>query len=187
MKKPTFIQGVMVAAVLAFVGSSFIATVTPFIGFQHVANLVVPAIAFVYLVYLFRSTKERIGRISVLTLWSVFAIAMWWSDPTLAVYLLVHVGVIWLVRSLYFYSGVIPALIDLGLSVISVSAFGWALERTGSMFLGIWCFFLVQALFVLIPKSYSNVGSAQRHATEDERFARAERQANQALQKLFSI
>jgi len=187
MKKPTFVHGAMVAAVLAIVGSAFIATVTPFVGFHSVAYLVIPAIAFAYLVYLFRSTEERIGRISVLTLWSVFAIAMWWFGPTLAVYLLVHVGAIWLVRSLYFYSSVLPSLLDLGLSVFSISAFGWALERTGSVFLGIWCFFLVQALFVLIPKSYSNVNSAKRHITESDRFARAERQANQALHKLFSI
>ena len=186
MKKPTFVHGVMVAAVLAFVASAVIATVTPLVGFRSVAYLVVPALAFAYLLYLFKSTEERVGRISVLTLWSVFAIATWWFNPTLAIYLLLHVGAIWLVRSLYFYAGVFPSLLDLGLNVVSISAFGWAIERTGSIFLGIWCFFLVQALFVVIPKSFTKSESEKRHAAEIDRFSHAERQANQALQKLFS-
>lgn len=186
MKKPTFIHGALVAAVLAFVASAVIATFTPFVGFRSVAYLVIPGLAFAYLLYLLRTSEERIGRITVLTLWSALAITTWWFSPPLAIYLLVHVGAIWLVRSLYFYSGVFPSLLDLGLSVTSISAFGWAIERTGSIFLGIWCFFLVQALFVVIPKSFTKSKATPERVVGNDRFDQAERQAKQALQKLFA-
>ena len=69
----------------------------------------------------------------------------------LAAYVLVHVGLVWLVRSLYYYSGVLPALADLGLSVLGAAFAVWAAQRSGTAWLAFWCFFLAQAFFVLIP------------------------------------
>jgi hypothetical protein len=101
--------------------------------------------------------------------------------------LLVHVAAIWLVRSMYFYSGVMPALMDLGLSTLSISATVWAISRSGSVFLATWCFFLVQALFVVIPPAVKRRHDAQQNASVDsERFEHARRQADQALRQLFT-
>jgi hypothetical protein len=100
---------------------------------------------------------------------------------------LIHVAAVWLVRSLYFYSGVMPALMDLGLSTLSVSATIWAITRSGSVFLATWCFFLVQALFVTIPPAIKKTKTPQRNAVaENENFERARRQADQALRQLFT-
>lgn len=186
MKKPTFIHGVFVAAVLAFAASAIIATLTPFVGFNNVVKLLIPGLAFAYLLFLFRSSDERIGRLTTLVLWGVLATLTWWFSPPLGLYLLVHVGAIWLVRSLYFYSGVFPSLIDLGLSALSISAFGWAIERTGSIFLGIWCFFLVQALFVAIPKRIAKRSKRIEPKVDSNGFEQARRQADKALQQIFS-
>jgi hypothetical protein len=93
----------------------------------------------------------------------------------------------WLVRSLYFYSGVLPALMDLGLSALSIAAAVWAISHTGSVFLATWCFFLVQALSVAIPPAVKRKANATRNsAAENEPFERARRQADQALTQLFS-
>jgi len=187
MKKPVFIQGVVVAAVLAFAASAMIAALTPFIGVGGIVRVVIPAIALAYILYLLRSSSERLGRITTLSLWSAMAVATWWVGPPVALYMLIHVGAIWLVRSLYFYSGVFPALIDLGLSAMSVSAFIWAISRTGSVFLAAWCFFLVQALFVAIPERIAGRKVAERiPATDNEPFDCARRQADQALQQIFT-
>ena len=187
MKKPAFFHGVVVAVVLAFVSSAVIGGLTPFVGIGSVIRLVIPAVALAYIFYLLRSSNERVGRISILALWSALTIATWWYSPSLPFYVLVHVGSMWLVRSLYFYTGIFPALMDLGLSAISVTAFTWALARSGSVFLATWSFFLVQALFVVIPSSIPARDEAGKaRVMDNESFNRARRQADQALKQLFT-
>ncbi len=185
MKRPTFIHGVIVAAVLAFVASAFIAALTPFIGIDSVVRLVIPTLSFAYILYLLRSSNERIGNLTTLFVWCALAVVTWWIAPPLPFYVLIHVGAIWLVRSLYFYAGVFPALIDLGLSALSVSAFVWAVSRTGSVFLGTWSFFLVQAVFTAIPTA---IGKRNRPKAmvDNESFDRARRRADEAIRQLIT-
>jgi hypothetical protein len=133
-----------------------------------------------------------------LSIWSVLAIATWWISPPLPLYLLVHVAAVWLVRSLYFYSGIMPSLMDLGLNALSVSAMVWAITRSGSVFLATWCFFLVQALFVGIPQSVKadgkgkGIGKGNKDSralpaeSANHKFENARRQADEALRQLFS-
>ncbi len=187
MKRPTFFHGVIVAAVLGFFASAVIATLTPFVGIGSVIRLVIPGLGLAYLLFLFSRSEERVGRVTTLTLWSVLAAVSWWIAPPLPLYLLIHVAAVWLVRSLYFYAGLFPALMDLGLSALSVSASIWAITRSGSVFLATWCFFLVQALFVAIPPAIKKKSTPQRNvATENEKFERAKRQADEALRTLFT-
>jgi len=169
MKRPSFFHGVIVAAVFAFFASAVIATLTPFVGFFSVRS------------------KERVGRVTTLSLWSALAAVTWWLAPPLPLYLLIHVGAMWLVRSLYFYSGVLPALMDLGLSALSITAAVWAITQSGSVFLATWCFFLVQALFVAIPPAVKRKATPARNTViENEPFERARRLADQALTQLFN-
>ncbi len=187
MKRPTFFHGVIVAAIFAFFASAMIATLTPFVGFFAVVRFVIPAMGLAYILYLFSRSRESVGRVTTLTLWSALAAVTWWVAPPLPLYLLIHVGAMWLVRSLYFYSGVLPAVIDLGLSALSIVAAVWAISHSGSVFLATWCFFLVQALFVAIPPAVKrSPGSTKYAAIENEPFERARRQADRALTQLFS-
>ena len=187
MKKPSFLHGIIVAAVLAFFASAVVATLTPFVGLGGVLRLVIPGLALAYLLYLLGRSVERTGRIITLSLWSALALVTWWFAPPLPLYLLIHVGAVWLVRSLYFYSGMLPALMDLGLSGLSVSAAVWAATRSSSVFLATWCFFLVQALFVAIPPTLQSKRQAKQSAAVDnETFDRAKRQADRALRQLFT-
>jgi len=187
MKRPTFFHGVIVAAVLGFFASAIVATLTPFVGLGAVVRLVIPALAFAYLLYLFSRSTERLGRVTALSAWTVLAVVTWWVAPPLPLYLLTHVAAIWLLRSLYFYSGFVPALMDLGISTLSISATVWAITRSGSVFLATWCFFLVQALFVAIPPAIAKKRTEQRSTpAESEQFEAARRQADQALRQLFT-
>jgi hypothetical protein len=95
---------------------------------------------------------------------------------------LVHVGLIWLVRSLYFYSGVLPALADLGLSVLGAAFAVWAAQRSGSAMLAFWCFFLVQAFHVLLPTAIAERGQPADDA--DLKFNRAHTAAEGAIRRL---
>jgi hypothetical protein len=186
MKTPTFFHGVIAAAVLAFFASAMIGTLTPFLGVGTVLRLVVPVLAASYLLYFFRSSSQRTGRVVTWSLWTALAAITWWVGPPLPLYLLIHAGAVWLVRSLYSYAGVIPALMDLGLCALSALAFGWVFMRTGGVFLATWSFFLVQALWVAIPPRIRGRNAMRAPAGGNERFERAHRQADQALRQLFS-
>jgi hypothetical protein len=187
MKRPGFFDGVVVAAVLAFFASAIVAVFIPFVGVGAVSRLLIPALGLAYLLYLFGRNGERTGRVTTLGIWGAMTMATWWFAPVLPLYLLIHVGAIWLVRSLYFYSGVFPALIDFGLSSLSAVASIWAISRTGSVFLATWCFFLVEALFVMIPPTFTGKRESQPDPPIDnDNFDRARRQADQALNQLFS-
>ncbi len=187
MKRPGFLHGVIVAAILGFFASAIVATLTPFAGLGTVVRLVIPMLGLAYLLYLLNRSTERLGRVTTLTLWTAVAAVTWWVAPPLPLYLMIHVGAVWLVRSLYFYSGLMPALMDLGLNALSVSAAVWAISQSGSVFLATWCFFLVQALFVAIPPAVQQKTKPQQHTPADnESFTRAKRQADAALRQLFT-
>jgi len=186
MKRPSFFHGVMVAAVLGFFASAVVATLTPFVGLGSVIRLVIPGLGIAYLLFLFSRSDQRVGRVTTISLWSALAIISWWIAPPLPLYLLIHVAAVWLVRSLYFYSGVLPALMDLGLNALSISASVWAITRSGSVFLATWCFFLVQALFVTIPPVVKQKTHTERNSADNEKFERAKRQAHAALRTLFT-
>jgi hypothetical protein len=99
----------------------------------------------------------------------------------------VHVGAVWLVRSLYFYSSIVPAIMDLGLNILGVSTAYWAIIHSGSTFLAIWCFFLVQALFVSIPSTLARLPNTVRgHSTDSGKFERAHRRAEAAIRQLIA-
>lgn len=185
MRRPSFFHGVIVAALLGFFASAIVATLTPLVGLGPVVRLVIPAMALAYLLYLFSRSNERLGRVTALAFWSILAVASWWLAPPLPLYLLVHVGAIWLIRSLYFYSGVVPALLDAGISALSIAATVWAISRSGSIFLATWCFFLVQALFIAIPPATKR-RSEKAAINSNANFDHAKRNADRALRQLFT-
>jgi hypothetical protein len=185
MKAPTFLQGAIAAAFLAFLASATIATLTPVLGLGAVLRLAAPLLAAAYLFYLLRASGQRTGRLATLSLWAAFVAVTWWAAPALPLYLLLHAGAVWLIRSLYSYSSLIPALMDLGLCVLSALAFGWVFMRTGGVFLATWSLFLVQALWVAIPARMGG-REALRATAGNERFNRARRQADEALRQLLN-
>jgi hypothetical protein len=99
-----------------------------------------------------------------------------------------HLGLIWLIRSLYFYSSLISALADFGLVLFGVASAIWAVLQTGSLSLSVWCFFLVQALFVAIPNAWkrSSKPGIVSKSTQDP-FQSAHRTAEAALTKLSTL
>ena len=184
MSSRTFTHAVVAAAVLATLASVLVAGLLPFVGFGSVIRLVIPALAFAYVVYLVRGSDESVGRITTLAAWIAVAFVTWWYSPALPIYLVIHVVLIWLVRSLYYYSSFIPAVMDAGLSALSIAAMTWAATRSGSVFLATWCFFLVQALTAALPLRKQEPSKPVTDG--DERFQEAKRQADAALRQIYS-
>jgi len=187
MKQPTFIEGVSVAIAVSLVGSVLYTTLNVVFPGIPVLRLLIAAIGLAYIVYLPSRSPERVGRITAAAAWLLVASVLWFTKPPLLLYVCGHLGTIWLIRSLYFYSSALSAIADMGLNGLSLAAGIWAITRTGSVFLGLWCFFLVQALFVIIPKSINRKPDTSRagHESED-RFQHAYRVAEAAVRKLSS-
>lgn len=185
MNRPSFLNGVVVAAGLAFLAATLVAALALYLGASTVMRIVIPVVAFGYVLYLLKAARNNTGRLTSVCAWIVVAITAWIWEPVLPLYLVVHVAAIWLLRSLYFYAGAIPALVDLGLCLVGIGSFTWALSRTGSVFMATWCFFLVQALFAAIPASVTEV-TRKRTPADDTRFERARHQADEALRQLIN-
>jgi hypothetical protein len=184
---PGFLQGVLLAAILGFIASALMVGLLPFIGFGSALRLLIPFLTLAYLLYLFSRSNVRTGRVSIMVVWICVAAASWWFVPPLSLYLLIHVASIWMVRSLYFHSSFSAASVDFALSAVSVAAAAWALNRSGSVFMASWCFFLLQSLFIAIPASIASVfNNGTARAPEKQNFERARREADKALQQLFT-
>ena len=184
MNPRKFSHGVVMAAALATVAGVAVAGLLPFVGFSAVARLLIPGLALAYVLFLLRGSNEPIGRLTTLVAWTTVSIVTWWFSPALPLYLLVHVAMIWLIRSLYYYSSFLPAIADAGIGALSVASLTWAATRSGSVFLATWCFFLVQALSAMLP--LRRASRPPTDATEDSRFQDARRQADAALRQLYS-
>ena len=187
MREPTFLEGVAVALAASLSGAAVYNALDMVFPGAQILRVVIACLSLAYVIYLLGRSPERLGRVTAVAAWLVVAGLLWFTQPSLPFYLGMHLGAIWLIRSLYFYSSPLSALADLGLTGLGLSAAAWAIVRTGSPFLGIWCFFLVQALFVAIPKeAFRGSGTRRnRHAATD-RFQHAYRSAEAAVRKLSS-
>jgi hypothetical protein len=177
--------GLGVAFVASACGAALIATLAPWFGGASTLRAVVALLGFVYVLYVISRSGERVGRITTLACWLAVSSGAWLVGLPLAGYVLLHVGLVWLVRSLYYYSGIVPALADLGLSLLGAAFAAWAAQRSGSAWLALWCFFLLQAFHVLIPASLTQRSKAALDAADDT-FARAHRAAEAAVRRLSS-
>ena len=188
MKRPGFFEGVGVALGASITGGVLFAALTTVFAGGFVLRALIAGMGFLYILYLIRRSSERVGRVTTVALWFAAAVSIWLMGLGLPLYLMAHLGLIWLIRSLYYYSSLVSAGTDLVLVALGFAAAVWAALETGNLFLSFWCFFLVQALFVLIPNRLKRPSnrSALSAVTED-RFQHAHRVAEAALTKLSTV
>lgn len=185
MKHPTFSEGVAVALAAAVAGSVGYSVLHDLIGFGWTSYALISGLGLGYILYLLARSRDRVGRFVTLAAWLLCSGTSWFvlEDPTL--YLLTQAGMIWLVRSLYHQPGPLAAILDLALGLAALAAGVWAFVHADSLFLGIWTYFLVQALFVTIPSAKGRRPSGRKGADSDpDHFQTAYRSADAALRKL---
>jgi hypothetical protein len=181
--RPALGKGLAAALVLSACGAAVLAAATPWLGSATALRAVIALLGLAYTLHAIARSGERVGRVTTIVCWLVIASGVWLAGLPLAAYVLAHLALVWLARSLYYYSGLMPALADLGLSVLGAAFAVWAAQRSGSAWLALWCFFLVQAFHVLIPPSLTNRDGAAGNAADDG-FRRAHRAADAALRRL---
>ena len=185
MKSPGIIDGVIVAIVISLGAAAARLVLGGFIAYATLFSLLLCAATLVYLVYLLKRSKAKIGRVVVIASWAVASLGCWFFDVPLFAQVLIQAGFIWLVRSLYFHGSMFSAALDFGLVSAGLAAGAWAMVNTGSLAGALWSFFLVQALFCWIPDlTRKQPGDIYRHQQDQPSFQSAHRVALDAVRKL---
>ncbi len=189
MKQPTLKEGIVIALLASFIGSIGYLTLSSLFSDSFVVRFLISSFSFLYLLYLLSRSKERMGRFTTVVIWAIVSLIVWISWPAITLFVLINLSLIWLVRSLYFYSSVLSSLADLLLNAFSMATAVWAFSHTSSLFLAIWCFSLVQALFVLIPHRVAQNPSSKKpssppSSSHTAEFQQAYHDAKVAVQKL---
>ena len=133
MKRPGFLEGVAVAVVLATIAGASLTALTPLVSVSFLVRFLIMGAAGAYVMYLLFRSRIRTGRIATMALWGISAIGIWFFAPSFAWYVIAHAGLIWLVRAPYFYTGLWPALLDLGIGALGVIAAVATAKHTGSL------------------------------------------------------
>lgn len=189
MKKATFSHGVIIALVISIsIAAVFSLFHNSYLD-GEVFRFLIITVAFPYLVYLLLSSKQRLGRISVILIWLIISVATFVFISSLMIFILSQLFMLWMIRSLYFYNNILSTIADLFLMVMSFIVAIWVWSFTGSLFVTFWCFFLMQALFVFIPIMILNKKNIE-HDIDDgplvEPFDTAYHSAEQAVAKLVN-
>lgn len=185
MKGPGILRGIA-AAIVASLSAGFLTKVLPLVFTPSTSlTLVVSTLSLGYLLFLFRYSNIHRGRVLVLTTWFVISLAGWLLGVGMFWQLLSHLLLIWLVRSLYFHSSMLSALLDLVLIAMATGAGFWAVLQTSSLTTAVWSFFLCQALFSAIPEFTGKAkGDTTAQPINNDQFQSAYRIARQAVRKL---
>lgn len=183
-KRPGFLEGVVVALVASMAISISLSVFDWVLPLGMLARVVISVSGLAYLLYLFSRSKEKIGRLTTLAIYVLVVISSWIYMPSIPWFGITHLGLIWLVRSLYFYSSILSALLDLGLTALAVIAAIAAYLHTGSLFLALWCLFLGNAMFAWIPVNWQSHAGNKKSGTSPDGFDVAYQSAENAVRKL---
>ena len=186
MKRPGFAEGVLVALAGAVAAGAAWPLLLTLLTAPAAARVLLAMLAGGYLGYLVVRGRLRVGRVTAVAGWCGMSALLAVLDPPLAVHVLAHGSVVWLVRSLAFHRGVIAPLADAGLLLLGAAAGGWAMWQTHSPAMAAWCLLLVQAAFPRLPRDLRRPAGSGDAATHDDRFDRAHRAAETALARLAS-
>ncbi|MFC1748387.1 hypothetical protein ACFL2V_06225 [Pseudomonadota bacterium] len=186
IKNPSFVEGVAVAVVASLFGAVLYTAFILMFSVGFGARLTVAFVFSAYLVYLLWRSPKKTGRMTALFFWGVTLLATWFIHPPFIIYVMVHMGAVWLIRSLAFYKSIAPALFDLLLVMLSLAASVWAYLNTHSVLLALWTLFLVQALFAVVPCRLK--AETKRDSNfQNDRFMQAYQNAEAALRKFSSL
>ena len=142
MNRPSLLAGIGVALVASVTAALVFPLLTTLLSPQSAIRLLIAGLSGGYLAYLTGYSNQKTGRMTVLIGWALVSLGGLVLAPGLLSYAAIHLVMIWLIRSLYFYNSLLSALADLGLTGLALAAAIWAWFSAGSLFLMFWCLFL---------------------------------------------
>jgi hypothetical protein len=183
---PSFGRGVLIAA-----GVTVIGTLATSFGASHLG---ISLMALAYLCHTLYHSPRSTGRVALFAAWLVGSIALSLLDASMATTLSLNLGSLWLARSWCHLDTVLQALTDLGLWLTSLALASATVVHSASYPLGIWTFFLVQALWPWLAQKTAALTLSTSSAHSDNysnnqqqsAFNEAKRNAENALHRLQS-
>lgn len=188
VRKSSFLGEAFLGLLTSLVAAAVAATLSFVMPTSVVARLVVAGLGLAIVVRVIARSDDKTGRVATLVVWMGIAAAAWYPGIDLPAYVATHVVMAWLVRSLFSRTRMLEAGLDLGLTLLALSFAIFALVRTESVLLAVWCFFLLQALHVSVPALAARITSprnAEPIADDPNgRFTAAFRAADEALHRI---
>lgn len=190
---PSFGAGVLVAAGITLLGTAAASF--------SASQLGIYMMAFTYLCHILHQSPRTTGRVALLATWLAGSLALSIVDVSLLTTLSFHIASLWIARSWCHLDTVLQALMDLGLWFISLALASVAVMHSASFPLGIWTFFLIQALWPWLARqagswtlspnnTHSHIGSSlvsnNNVDANQSAFNDAKRNAESALRRLQS-
>lgn len=185
MNRVSFADGLLLALAASGSGGLIFLILAPWFALTTLFKLLATVLAAGVVCFWMIRVPKKVGRITAFSLWLVLTILAWIFIPSAVVFTGLHVVMVWLLRSLYFYTSPLAAMVDLGLCGLSIIVSIAAFNHTESVFLALWCLFLLQALVTLIPPNFKQYCGKQCGGSfSNDRFEKAYRTAEWALRKI---
>lgn len=184
MSAPGFWREVGFGLALSACGAILFAALGNFVEHATLLRWLVAGLGALYLALLLHDLRARVGVVVAVACWIVLTLLLFALQPGLWAWLLAQVAMVWLVRCLYRYDSLGSAAVDAAVNGFAVATAIATAGYTRSMFLTLWSFFLVQALFVFIPASRAAGASSAPAADPEDTFGQAHRNAEAALRRL---
>ncbi|WP_020407819.1 hypothetical protein [Hahella ganghwensis] len=188
MNTLNFWRGAGVALILSLLGATAFSVFSPLFGTAISARVIIESLSLIYLLVLLYQTSARSGRLLSLASWLLMSALLFLFNPTILIWLTAQVGLIWLIRCLYRYGNLWTAATDAILNGLALMLSLATAMHTHSVFLSLWCFFLMQALYVYIPGKCSQrcqlTDTTANTQAGSDNFERAYRTAEAAFKRL---
>jgi len=185
MKTPSFLNAVSIGLAISLVGALFFITAMLLMPVALSVYLSISVVAASYSIFLCISGKSKSGWLTFNIAIAFTTAAAWGFSLSILSFLALTLLLIWLLRSSRFYKRISSILLDLILLAAGFLSAIATYTHTQSFFIGLWVFFLTQALFVFIPHTHT----AQNSQTmlRQNAFDTALKNAESALTKINQV
>jgi hypothetical protein len=188
VRKPTFLGEAAAGFVMSLIAAVVALSLSFVLPAGVVARLIVATLGLTLVLRVLARSSEKTGRIVTVAVWLAAAAGIWLTGASFVSYVVVHVALVWLVRSLFAWSRLVEVALDLGLTLLALCFAVFAAVRTDSVFLATWSFLLLQALHTAIPgfvlRRTSSAERAEPGSDPNRGFADAFKAADEALQRI---
>lgn len=180
MNRFSFFNHIALSVALSLMTITLHNTVTPFIGYDYGYRILILSLSVGYLSFLLHQLKPRFGVALILVFWCVMSLLLFTFNPSLPIWLMAHIGCLWMVRATLRYQHIQHWLLDSLVNLLAICAGIATYLHTQNIGLSVWSYFLVLALVALLAPSREQ----EIQTFNASPFQVAQNAANAALRRL---
>lgn len=187
MKRPSLLEGILVALVCSLVVSPLAVVLQILYGSMLAWKAVIVVLTCLYVGYLLVQSDKRQGRITLGLLAPALLLGGLLCGLQTSTLLILSIGLIWCIRSFAYSRSLLSVLLQGVVCALGCGAMFTVYSSSRSPGLALWSFLLVQATFVWIPAQLSRRSTATPSAAPGspaDGFTRAYQAAEHALRRL---